>query len=160
MKKKSLIFLTLFSFFVFSQKHIATSDLNIRDKPNTNSNVLKVINQGETISIDSLGEKWSRIVLENGENAYVSSKFIQKSNTSNSNSKDLTILYIILGVLFVAYIIALVKSRNNKMVAIAGWSDLALLAAPLIGFVIIMIFGLLKKFQRQTNKLFGLYTLL
>jgi len=155
MGKFLLFFLTLFSSFVYSQEYITTSDLNVRDKPDSKSNILKVLNQGETISVDSLGENWSKVVLDNGEKAYISTKFIQKANPTSSSiseSPDLTLLYIVLGVLFIAYIIALVKSSNNTMVAIAGWKDLALLSVPLIGFVFVMIFGSSKDLAEEDKQ--------
>lgn len=98
MGKFLLFILTLLSSVVYSQTHVTTSDLNVRDKPSSKSNVLNVLKQGDTISIDSLGEKWSKIVLENGENAYISSQFIQKTTNSSqpiSESADLTKLYIV-----------------------------------------------------------------
>lgn len=156
MRKILFIVLAFFSVITYSQEYTTTTDLNVRDKPNSNSNILKVLNKGEIVSIDSLGVNWSKLTLENGESAYISSKFIEKANTSITSSSepvDLTILYIVLGVLFIAYIIALVKSRNNRMVAIAGWKDLVLLTVPLIGFVFVMLFGSSKELSEEDKQL-------
>ncbi|MFV0545695.1 MAG: DUF3761 domain-containing protein [Bacteroides sp.] len=85
MKKISLIIILLIVFLgINAQNNIryTTVNLNMRSMPNTSSEVLLVIPQGTSITIDEDCDcKWIPISY-NGQIGYVSTKYITKEKTS------------------------------------------------------------------------------
>jgi len=65
------------------------------------------------------------------------------------NTDNYIPLYIALGFLFINYIIALIKSRNESIIAISGWGDLIIVLSPIFGFLIMMVIGIV--FMPETN---------
>jgi len=52
------------------------------------------------------------------------------------NTINYTPLYIVLGFLFLNYVIAFIKSKKNSIIAISGWADLIIVLSPIFGFII------------------------
>lgn len=66
-----------------------------------------------------------------------------------------TILYAVLGFLFLNYVIALYKSYKGAISAISGWFDLFLVLVPVLGFIVIMF--LTKENDQEHNDKVLLY---
>lgn len=148
MKKFLLIFLISISGILFSQQtnaYYTSTNLNLRSEPNKNSEVIQLLDANKKLIVDSLGNEWTKVTTFDGKTGFVSTNYISKlSNESNSSNNfstffgdfNQTHLFIVLAILFIAYVVALVKSRNNTIVAISGWKDFALLCVPIIGLLI------------------------
>lgn len=125
-------------------QYIVIRDLNIRSETNTYaSEILDVLRKNDTITIDSLGNEWSKITYEKKQ-AYVSTNFLKKIDPK-AKEKDLIskqnkkIFFILLSITFIGYLIGLYKSHKNTIVVINGYLDFLLLCVPLILIVLIII---------------------
>ena len=78
MKKIFIILLSVFHFsFLFaSEKLFSLGDnVNIREFPDKNSNIVGKINKGQKIEVLEIGLDWTKIAF-NGKEAYVASEFV------------------------------------------------------------------------------------
>ena len=85
--KQIILFLFIISnLFSFGNNHkvntqyIAISDLNVRNKNYTQSEVIHILKKNDTILVDSLGYSWSKITYDKSNHGYVKSKFIKNLN--------------------------------------------------------------------------------
>lgn len=86
-----LFSLFLFAFPTFGQKlyKVISTDLNVRDAPNKNSNVIGQLQNDEQVEVVSTENGWCNIIMPNGEKGYASAKYLTLV-TSSSNAKSST----------------------------------------------------------------------
>ena len=68
-------------------KVVNTDSLNVRSGPSTSYKILGKINKGIKVQVISEENGWSKILYNNKE-AYVSSRYLDSSNSSNNGSND------------------------------------------------------------------------
>jgi putative cell-wall hydrolase len=67
--------------------YVTASALNMRSGPSTNSSVLRVLGNGQGVSVvEDLGNGWSRISVD-GQNGYVSNSYITIGQASSGSAK-------------------------------------------------------------------------
>ncbi len=65
--------------------------VNAREEANTSCDILEVIPEGAELTLaEGIGEKWTRIILENGKEAYVSTKCIVEETVTEGTEEETT----------------------------------------------------------------------
>jgi hypothetical protein len=155
MLKKIFIFLTMIATGIVAcgqnsgNYEVTTDILNVRAEPNPNGKIIGKLKAKQEIKVVRYSEEWSSIIFVNDsgkdENGYVKSKFIKPvSGTVSSTPLDQTsdnksvqyVLWSVLAICFICYIIALIRTRQGKMITIVNWYDFTLLIAPFILWII------------------------
>lgn len=67
---------------------ITASSLNVREKPSLNGNIIGSVSQGDNFHILKEENNWMNIELPNGTNGWVASWYVNKEQSSSSESKS------------------------------------------------------------------------
>ena len=133
---------------------VTTNILNVRAEANSNSEIVGKLKKKQVVQIVELNDDWSSIVFEDkaGVNVsgFVKTEYITPVHSANDKnksdeqaSKDKTWQYVFWGAFafcLICYIIALVRTRQGKMITIVNWYDFTLLIAPFILWIIAAIY--------------------
>ena len=103
------------------------SDVNLRDKPSSKSNIIDVLKQNESIVVLDSVNRWYNITDADSNNGYVSKKYITKaianSNTDEpppSINKKIILIIITIGFVYFVFIRKKSKSKDNLKVKSEG----------------------------------------
>lgn len=94
MKPKLILFISLIlicNLPVAADMYVVNAEngLNIRESPSSNGQIIYKLNYNDVINIESIEDGWAKINW-NGEDAYVSSKYISREqSSSNKGSRNL-----------------------------------------------------------------------
>jgi hypothetical protein len=135
------------------ENYEVTADvLNVRTEANSNAEIVGKLKSKQIVQVVKFNNDWASIVFVNdsGENlnGYVKTEFIQPvsenavTGTVTQAQEDKTLQYVFWGVFaicLICYIIALVRTRQGKMITIVNWYDFALLVVPFILWIIAAI---------------------
>jgi uncharacterized Tic20 family protein len=131
---------------------VITDVLNVRLEPSSNSKIIGKLKQKQVIPVIGINNDWAAIVFINDSgkmvDGYVKTEFLQLvipntvTETVKQEPESEIFQYIFLGIFalcLICYIIALVRTRQGKMITIVNWYDFALLVGPFILWIIAAI---------------------
>lgn len=122
-----------------------TQQLNVREYPNTKGKIIQSLEAGckiDAIYIDSLGENWTKIRIDNYKFGYINSHYIKQNIIIKYNQNLKNTFFILLAILLVFYIIAIIKSwKGSNIQVVIGWLDIVLCILPII---LVGVFALIK----------------
>lgn len=98
--KKTFLILLLISFSLNSQDHsdsdiyvVTTENLNVRDKPISNSNIVHEVHLNDTLYVKTLVDNWCKIEYSTGFDnlliGYVYKDYVKKVSKSNTKNEEI-----------------------------------------------------------------------
>lgn len=134
MKRKYFIktllvgFLTLFCLYGFGESYITKQEINVRSGPGTSYSIMGIISGNSIIDVKSINGNWATIQYNN-QPAYIATKFITKTESTDSNNNtpkskgsgtNSSIVFYVIGAIVIILVIKFLTGRVSELLDLTG----------------------------------------